>query len=144
MAGCYMDKAVIIEFDELYAPKITSIRGAVFTLEQGIDEAIDFDGQDAGAVHILVSSDGHFIGTGRMLDDGHIGRLAVLREHRGKGFGAMAVSALVDEARRRGMKRVYLGAQMHAVGFYKKLGFSKCGAPFVEAGIEHIEMERCI
>jgi len=79
-----------------------------------------------------------------MLHDGHIGRLAVLKEHREKGHGTCAVVALVDEAKRLGITRVFLGAQMQAVGFYEKLGFSTCGDPFLEAGIEHVEMEKFI
>ena len=138
------DKPLIVEFDERYAPEIRRIRNAVFTHEQGIDEAIDFDGQDSAALHVLVRASGRYVGTGRMLSDGHIGRLAVLKEHRGRGLGALAVSALMDEARRRSMRRVYLGSQKQAVGFYRKLGFRECGEPFMEAGIEHVAMEKAV
>ena len=79
-----------------------------------------------------------------MLADGHIGRLAVLRIYRGRGLGAKAVLALVTEAENTGMKRVYLGAQKHAVGFYEKLGFSEYGEPYTEVNIEHVHMERFI
>jgi predicted GNAT family N-acyltransferase len=103
---------------------------------------VDFDGQDRDAVHVLVSCQSKYVGTGRMLADGHIGRLAVLEEFRGQGLGAEAVRALVREAKSRGMNRVYLGAQMHAIGFYEKLGFSAYGKPYVEANIEHVHMER--
>lgn len=134
----------IVEFDDRYAPEIKRIRNAVFTHEQSIDEAIDFDGQDATAVHVLVRAGQGYVATGRMLSDGHIGRLAVLKEHRGQGLGALAVCALMDEAKRRSMRRVYLGSQKQAVGFYRKLGFCECGEPFVEAGIEHVEMEKAV
>ena len=30
---------------------------------------------------------------------------------------------------------------MPAVDFYKKLGFKACGEVFIDAGLEHIEME---
>ena len=138
------NEPLIVKFDERYAPEIRRIRNAVFTHEQGIDEAIDFDGQDSAALHVLVRASGRYVGTGRMLSDGHIGRLAVLAEHRGRGLGALAVSALMDEAKRRGMHRVYLGSQRQAVGFYRKLGFCDSGEPFMEAGIEHLEMEKDI
>jgi predicted GNAT family N-acyltransferase len=137
-------KALIVAFDEQHAPEIRRIRHAVFTQEQAIDKDLDFDGQDSQAVHVLVRKENRFVAAGRMLDDGHIGRLAVLREHRGQGLGAQAVEALVQEARRLGMTRVYLGSQKHAVGFYEKLGFSERGEPFMEAGIEHVEMEKVI
>jgi predicted GNAT family N-acyltransferase len=137
-------ETAVVTFDEPYAPEIRRIRNDVFTDEQGINEAIDFDGQDPDALHVLVACGGRYVGTGRMLGDGHIGRLAVLQEYRGRGLGARAVLALVGEAERIGLNRVYLGAQGHAVGFYERLGFSVYGQPYIEANIEHIHMERFI
>jgi predicted GNAT family N-acyltransferase len=139
-----MGETIIVAFEERHAPEIRSIRNNVFTIEQQIDEDVDFDGQDNDAVHVLVSYQGRHVGTGRMLADGHIGRLAVLKEFRGQGLGAKAVRALVKEAKSRGMDRVYLGSQTHAIGFYEKLGFSVYGKPYVEANIEHVHMERSI
>ena len=139
-----MGETVIVAFDERYAPEIRSIRNDVFTAEQQIDEDVDFDGQDRDAVHVLVSYRSSYVGTGRMLTDGHIGRLAVLKDFRGRGLGAEAVRALIKEAENRGMDRVYLGAQKHALGFYEKLGFAAYGEPYVEANIEHVHMERFI
>jgi predicted GNAT family N-acyltransferase len=139
-----MPETLIVKFDETHAPAIRNIRNAVFTHEQHVDQDLDFDGQDRDAIHVLVAHGKEYVGTGRMLADGHIGRLAVLREHRGRGLGAEAVLALVNEAQNRGMRRVYLGAQSHAVGFYEKLGFSVYGDPYVEVNIEHIHMERLI
>lgn len=120
---------------------IRAIRRTVFTGEQHVDPAIDFDGQDALAMHALARVDDMPVGTGRMLGDGHIGRIAVLREYRGRGIGTQIIRALLDRARQEGLPRVYLGSQMHAVGFYEKLGFTTYGLPFMEAGIEHISME---
>jgi len=105
---------------------------------------MDFDGQDHDALHVLVSDQGKYVGTGRMLKDGHIGRLAVIREHRGQGSGAKMVETLIKEAKQMDMKRVYLGAQKHAIGFYEKLGFSVYGEPYTEVNIEHIHMEKFI
>ena len=139
-----MSESIIVAFDERYAPEIRSIRNDVFTREQHIDEELDFDGQDHDAVHVLVACQDRYVGTGRMLADGHIGRLAVLKAYRGRGLGAVAVQALVEEAESRGMRRVYLGSQIHAIGFYEKLGFSTYGEPYVEADIEHVYMERFI
>jgi predicted GNAT family N-acyltransferase len=139
-----MPEIIIIYFDPQHESEIRGIRNAVFTQEQKVPEDIDFDGTDSNAIHVLVKEGDRFVGTGRMLHDGHIGRLAVLKEHRGKGFGTTAVRALVDEARRVGLKRVFLGAQMYAVGFYQKLGFTEYGAPFMEANMEHIHMERIL
>jgi len=139
-----MNQAIIVDFNRQYAAQIRRIRHTVFTSEQGIDQVLDFDGSDPGASHVLVSTDDKFAGTGRLLKDGHIGRLAVLSEFRGRGLGADAVKALVEEAKRLGMNRVFLGAQKHAVEFYMPLGFIVYGEPFMDAGIEHIHMERSI
>ena len=136
------DRAIIVEFDNRCAPEIRRIRNAVFTREQGIDESIDFDGQDGTAAHVLVRHAGVFAATGRMLPDGHIGRLAVLSEYRLQGLGSKALLALVEYARAGGLERVYLGAQDHAVGFYEKMGFIPYGEPHIEAGIQHIHMQK--
>ncbi|MBN2059148.1 MAG: GNAT family N-acetyltransferase [Deltaproteobacteria bacterium] len=140
-----MSESIIVNFDRQYEPEIRRIRNSVFTGEQNVHENVDFDGRDPEAVHVLVRPEDSFVGTGRMLMDGHIGRLAVLKPYRGKGFGAEAVSALIAEAKRTGIKRVYLGAQIHAVGFYQKLGFHEYGSIFMDGpGIEHIHMEKII
>jgi predicted GNAT family N-acyltransferase len=139
-----MANTIIVKFDVQFSPEIKKIRNQVFTKEQDIDANLDFDGQDRDAVHVLVIYDGKYVGTGRMLADGHIGRLAMLKAYRGRGLGAKAVLALVNEAENIGLKRVYLGAQKHAVGFYEKLGFSEYGEPYIEVNIEHIHMERFV
>lgn len=137
-------ETLIVRYEEPYASEIRKIRSEVFTNEQQIDHDLDFDGQDRNAVHVLVALSETFVGTGRMLGDGHIGRLAVLREYRGRGLGARAVVALVQEAKKKGLRRVYLGAQKPAIGFYRKLGFSEYGEPYTEANIEHVPMERSV
>lgn len=80
------------------------------------------------------------MGTGRLLPDGHIGRMAVLREWRGKGVGALLLRALVELARSRGHTSVRLNAQTQALGFYRRYGFEAVGAQFMEAGIPHLAM----
>jgi len=84
------------------------------------------------------------VGTGRVLEDGHIGRLAVLKHLRGTGLGAQLVNALVESSRDRQLSSVYLGSQVQAVDFYEKLGFSVYGEPYQEADLEHVYMENII
>lgn len=130
------------KFEEREA-EIRVIRTAVFSEEQGIDPAIDFDGNDAQCLHVIAkSATGSTVGTARMFADGHIGRMAVLQAYRGQGIGRAMLETLVSAAARRGLKQVYLNSQVHAVGFYEALGFEKGGEPFMEAGIEHIRMQR--
>ena len=134
----------IVAFDTDNQPHIRAIRDAVFIREQQIDPALEFDGQDGSAIHVLVAVDGEYVGTGRMLDDGHIGRIAILQDYRSQGLGGRVVQALVDEAVRRGYPRVYLGAQIHAIGFYAKLGFTPFGEEFMAAGLPHLAMEKSL
>ncbi|MBM7456843.1 hypothetical protein HNR62_002745 [Oceanisphaera litoralis] len=134
----------IIAFDAKHAPHISAIRAEVFIREQHIDPELEFDGLDGAAIHVLVVANGEYVGTGRLLNDGHIGRIAILRDYRGQGLGAKVVRALVDEATRRGYPRVYLGAQTHAVDFYAKLGFTPFGEEFMDAGIPHLAMEKSL
>jgi predicted GNAT family N-acyltransferase len=120
------------------------IRMTVFVEEQRVPAAIEMDDQDAVCVHALAYEDGRAVGTGRLLPDGHIGRMAVLKESRVRGVGGAILDQLVAEARRRGMKAVVLSAQTHALGFYRKHGFREVGKIFEEAGIPHQEMRRVL
>ena len=98
---------------------IRFIRNTVFSGEQNVDPAIDFDANDLTAFHSLVFVDGKPAGTGRMLDDGHLGRIVILREYRGKGLGSKIIESLIQKAIENGYSRVYLGSQKHAIEFYK-------------------------
>ena len=124
---------------------IRGIRHAVFSIEQGIAKALDFDGQDLECVHVLASiGDGESIGTARMLPDGHVGRIAVHKAWRGQGVGARLTEYLTEVARDRGFETIHLHSQARAAGFYSRLGFEARGETFLEAGIEHVLMVRTL
>lgn len=118
------------------------IRFAVFVEEQGVPPEIELDDMDAGSIHVLVFEDQTPVGTGRLLPDGHIGRMAVLKPWRGRGIGGRMLSALLEQARRRGDREVALSAQVHALGFYRAHGFVEEGPEYLEAGIAHRAMRR--
>jgi len=121
------------------------IRHAVFVTEQRVPAAIELDEWDAHSDHALArDARGLAIGTGRLLPDGHIGRMAVLPEWRGRGVGAAILAALLERAAARGMTEVVLNAQTHARGFYARHGFTAVGAEFTEAGIPHVAMTRTL
>jgi predicted GNAT family N-acyltransferase len=113
------------------------IRFTVFVDEQRVPPELEMDEHDARSVHALAFADGKAIGTGRLLPDGHIGRMAVLKEWRGRGVGLALLRALVDAARERGDRDVVLNSQVHALGFYGAEGFKAEGAVYEEAGIPH-------
>ncbi|MCZ7564285.1 MAG: GNAT family N-acetyltransferase [Burkholderiales bacterium] len=119
------------------------IRFAVFVAEQGVPAAIELDEWDARSDHALArDARGVAVGTGRLLPDGHIGRMAVLPDWRGRGLGAAILAALVERAAARGMSEIALNAQTQARGFYARHGFAPVGTEFMEAGIPHIAMTR--
>jgi predicted GNAT family N-acyltransferase len=122
----------------------TRIRTTVFVEEQRVPPEIEMDDRDAVSVHALAYVDGAPVGTGRLLPDGHIGRMAVLREARASGVGGAMLERLVEEARRRGFREVVLSAQTHALAFYRKHGFEPVGEAYEEAGIPHQEMRRAL
>ena len=128
-------------YSSAVALAVQSVRDAVFTQEQGIASALVSDGQDPHAVHVLARCNGTCVGVGRMLPDGHIGRVAVLGEHRRKGVGRSMIRALIEYARDHQYPRVYLAAQDSAIAFYTRLGFILIGPTYEEAGIPHRDME---
>jgi len=77
------------------------IRYAVFVEEQGVPVEIELDEHDAVCIHALAFDGGAAVGTGRLLPDGHIGRMAVLREFRGRGVGSAILAKLIEAAARR-------------------------------------------
>ena len=120
---------------------LRQVRESVFILEQQVPADLEWDGIDADCVHALaIDPGGRAIGTGRLLPDGHIGRMAVLREWRNKGVGTWLMGVLMAEARRRNYPRLVLNAQVSAVCFYEHFGFVTRGDEFDEAGIPHLEM----
>jgi predicted GNAT family N-acyltransferase len=116
------------------------IRRTVFIEEQGIPPPDEWDGEDAGSVHVLARLNRDPVGTGRLNAAGKIGRIAVLAGRRGHGIGTQILRRLLEEARRLGIREPYLHAQVQAVPFYEKLGFERKGEEFDEAGIPHVRM----
>ncbi|WP_318521058.1 GNAT family N-acetyltransferase [Photobacterium leiognathi] len=134
----------IVAFDDAHRGLIRTVREQVFIQEQQIGPEIEFDGLDSEAVHVLVMDGEQPLGTGRILADGHIGRIAIMKAARGQGLGAKVVQALVEYAQQQGYPRVDLGAQTHAVDFYRKLGFMPYGDEFMEANIPHQAIEQML
>ena len=124
------------------------LRRAVFIEEQGVSEAEEMDDLDAGAIHLLARQDGLPVGTARILLNppvGKIGRVAVARPHRGTGLGRALMEAAVGILSRRGdIATAKLGAQVHALDFYRKLGFEAEGPVYLDAAIPHRWMHRAV
>lgn len=122
-------------------PFARPVRDKVFIEEQRVPRELEWDEWDESSDHaVAIDSAGKAIGTARLLPDGRIGRMAVLKERRGKGVGAALLRAMLDRARERSMTRAVLHAQVQAAGFYRRFGFREWGEEFLEAGIPHVEM----
>jgi len=121
---------------------IFSIRTTVFVIEQSVPEEIEMDDLDADAQHVLAFIDGAPVGTGRITAEGRIGRMAVLREYRGRGVGREILLALVEIGQSYAVERLCLSAQCHAIPFYERMGFVAQGEVYEEAGIPHRWMEQ--
>lgn len=131
----------LLSWDQARA-EASRIRFAVFVEEQRVPPEIELDAQDRACLHALAYLEGEVVGTGRLLPDGHIGRMAVVRSSRGKGVGSAILQALIDAAKARGDGAVALSAQTHAVEFYRRHGFTAEGEVYEEAGIPHQAMSR--
>jgi len=124
---------------------LQAIREVVFVQEQQVPAEMERDALDPQCVHVIArTADGLAIGTGRLTPDHRIGRMAVLRDWRGKGVGDAMLLALIEQARARGWREVALNAQASAITFYARHGFLPHGERFMEAGIEHLAMRRLL
>jgi predicted GNAT family N-acyltransferase len=128
------------------AEQARQVRDAVFVAEQKVPRAIEWDEHDAVSRHVIArDADGGAIGTGRLLphgNPGHIGRMAVLADWRGKGVGRALLERLLELAAASHMQHLALHAQTQAGGFYRRFGFVEDGPEFMEAGIPHRTMRR--
>lgn len=125
-----------------------ALRRAVFIDEQGVSAAEEVDGRDGNALHLLALVDGIPMGCARILvGDGvaKIGRVCVLKQARGSGLGAALIRACLDTVRALdGVTTAKLGAQIHALAFYEKLGFTAFGPVYDDAGIAHRDMDQAL
>ena len=118
------------------------IRYDVFVVEQGVPEVLEWDNADVVSVHALAEAEREPIGCARLLPDGHIGRVAVVRSWRHRGVGSALMHTLIGVARDRGDAAVIVNAQLAAMPFYARDGFEATGGIFDEAGIPHRVMTR--
>ena len=122
---------------------LREIRRRVFIEEQHVPEHLEWDEYGETSFHILVVDEkNNPIGTGRLKPDGQIGRMAVAKEWRNRGIGREILRNIMEQAKSSDINRVYLNAQTSAIPFYKKHGFTVCGAEFIEAGIPHVAMNK--
>jgi len=124
------------------------LRRVVFIDEQGVSEADERDDLDDIAIHLLAIENDQALGSARLIVQGatgKIGRVCVLQAARGRGIGAALIHAAVARLQKTpGVAKAKLGAQTHAIAFYKALGFTPVGEVYLDAGIDHQDMIRSL
>ena len=116
------------------------IREQVFINEQHVPIVLEWDEQDESAIHLLAFDGDKAVACARLLSDGHIGRMAVLKEFRGLGIGSAVLTHAISLGMAQGLHLIKISAQKHALSFYKRAGFVVTSAEYVEAGIAHYDM----
>ncbi|MGL5978530.1 MAG: GNAT family N-acetyltransferase [Erysipelotrichaceae bacterium] len=122
---------------------LMKLRTEVFITEQKVDPAIEIDDLDQICIHLIAKDNNSIIGTCRIIQDGDyykIGRVAVSKKYRGQGIGNEMMLAAERFIPRGSTIRV--GAQLQALPFYQRLGYTSYGDTFLDAEIEHVMMEK--
>ena len=122
--------------------ELSQVRREVFINEQKVPEALEWDEFDKTSLHILVLNEQQKpIATGRLKNDGQIGRMAVIKNYRKQGIGSAILKTLINHASQQHYPTLYLHAQLSAVNFYQKFNFKVYGNKFMDAGIAHQSMQ---
>jgi predicted GNAT family N-acyltransferase len=131
--------------DEMSA--VLALRHEVFCVEQGVPEREEVDGRDGDAMHLVAVSGGELLATCRLLFVGptvQFSRLAVRVSARRHGIASALLDLADAEAKAAGSRRLVLHAQTYARSLYEAAGYEPRGRLFMEAGIEHIAMEKYV
>ena len=127
---------------------LRALRLEVFVEEQGVPRELELDALDETAIHAVATEGGAVVATGRLIltasGEAQIGRMAVRRSARRRGIGGQVLRLLETEATNSGVTQVELHAQRHVSEFYRRHGYAEEGAPFLEAGIEHVLMRKTL
>jgi predicted GNAT family N-acyltransferase len=126
---------------QTHAAQLRAVREQVFIQEQQVPLELEWDGLDKTAQHLLALSNTGAIGCARLLGNGSIGRMAVLKPWRGKGIGSALLSKAVALYQQQNIQNITLSAQVHAIPFYEKSGFEVCSEPYFDADILHVDMQ---
>lgn len=118
-----------------YAKDIKLIREKVFICEFRISPEIEFDNNDGNSEHVLLRDNDIPIATGRICENGKISRIAVLMKYRNTDASNKVVKMLLDIARRKGLKEVYIDSDLAEVNDFKNQGFKVAGSVFMESGV---------
>lgn len=118
-----------------------AIRRKVFIEEQNVSEAEEIDGLDASCHHLVLYENNTPIATARIYEKEKnfykIQRVAVSKNKRGQGLGAKTILEAEHKIKELNGEKILLGAQLHALAFYQKLGYEIASEEYLDAGIPH-------
>jgi predicted GNAT family N-acyltransferase len=124
-------------------PLLKAVREEVFIQEQHVPFDIEWDAYDTDAIHLLaLDENNHPIGCARILKQGRIGRMAVVKAWRGCGVGLALLHAALEQCKQMQMIKVSLSSQTHAIKFYQRAGFVVTSDAYIDANIWHVDMLR--
>ncbi len=124
-----------------------ALRHQVFCREQGVPEYEELDGRDGEGIHLVAVAEGELLGTCRLLLVGQtvqFSRLAVRADARRRGIATKLLELADAEASAADARRLVLHAQTYACSLYERAGYKPRGKLFIEAGIEHVAMEKVL
>ncbi|BFM16225.1 GNAT family N-acetyltransferase [Maricurvus nonylphenolicus] len=128
---------------EIESSAATNLRREVFIVEQKVPESDELDNQDQHATHFIGidPTTNTVTACARLLNSGQIGRVAVKKEFRHRGYGQQLMDYIIEYATQNNYPTLFLHAQVQTQAFYRKLGFSPVGDTFMDAGILHQSMQ---
>lgn len=128
--------------------EVLRLRSEVFVVEQNC-VFLDMDGLDSQAMHLLGFRAEELVAyvrcfpLGIAFDEASIGRVVTRQSARGGGLGHLLMAEAIRALQQQwGVQPIRIGAQAHLQSFYERHGFADVGRPYVEDGIDHIEMVR--
>ena len=122
-----------------------ALRHEVFVVEQQVPLAEELDGRDDEALHLVAVEDGAVVATCRLVRDGDtvkLGRMAVAPRARRRGLASRLLEEADAQAAALGARRIALAAQTGALALYERAGYAGYGERFLDAGIEHLMMDK--
>lgn len=126
---------------------LVQLRTEVFVLEQKVNIQIEQDIKDFTAIHYIVWDNNEPVGCLRILDEPEyavIGRVAVKKNRRGEKIGLALMKEIENDPFVKSKGKISLHAQRSAENFYLKCGYTVASEPYMEAGIEHVMMEKVL
>jgi len=112
----------------------------------GVSSLAEFDDENPDSTHMVVLDAGRVVGYGRLVMSGseaQIRHVCVSPSSQGHGVGTRILDALVELAREKGARMVFLNARFTALGVYRRLGFKEVGdlIPAEDIALPHKRME---